>query len=729
MNFILILSVQFAIFLINLGMGIFVLFRNPKSRIHQYFCLFAAGLAGWNLSLFLTISEIGQPLLWGRLAFAFGTLMAPGLFIFATLFPRITTPRVGIETKIVLALGAFFTLLSLTPFLVKSVTVMDRLYITGELSPLYFPYLIYYLGMLILAFFRLLFKHRVSTGVHKAQLKVITAGMVVFFVPFLSTQLILPLFGIFWLNNLGPLFSVFMVLAIGYAITHYRFLDIRSLIQGGFLYLISLGMVSVVYFLSVYFVGRLLETRILHTSTQTAQALGVVVISTVIIIGYSSLKNLLQKATDRIFFRKDYVREKLLFDLTHTIIEIIDMDKFIERVLRKLVQEMRLSKAAFLIVDDHKISMLKGVGFRDHELAEPLFEQLFHIPNDGIPFFVFDELPEDHSHKELFRKFDISIAIPLRVENNEVAILILGPKLSGDTYYKRDIEILNLFAPQAAIAIFNAKAYTEIKRFSQELETRVSERTRELEESQRKELAKAEEVMKLKDEFVFIAAHELRSPVVAIRGFLELTAGAKKQFPKDIQHNLDAIERASNHLNQLINDLLNVARTESGTLTVRMEPHNFESILLTVAEEFRPRLEERRVALSFDLHPAPLVWCDTDKLREVLRNLLDNAIKYNKQGGAIDVSVYRSPDERTLICEVRDTGYGIPKNQQHKMFQKFFRADCSVTREMLGTGLGLFITKAIIEKMGGNISFSSVEGEGTTFTFTLPLAYKENPYS
>ena len=110
---------------------------------------------------------------------------------------------------------------------------------------------------------------------------------------------------------------------------------------------------------------------------------------------------------------------------------------------------------------------------------------------------------------------------------------------------------------------------------------------------------------------------------------------------------------------------------------------------------------------------------DTQKLKEVVMNLLDNAIKYNREEGRVDITVFSQND--VLITEIRDTGYGIPAEDQAKIFQKFFRAPTKETQEVLGTGLGLFVIRMLIEKMGGKVMFSSSEGKGSTFSFWLPI--------
>jgi signal transduction histidine kinase len=210
-----------------------------------------------------------------------------------------------------------------------------------------------------------------------------------------------------------------------------------------------------------------------------------------------------------------------------------------------------------------------------------------------------------------------------------------------------------------------------------------------------------------------------RSPVVAIRGFLDLVFEDKKTFPKDVRGHLDSISKAGEHLNQLINDLLETSRFESGTLKVNLAKENFNEILKDVVDEFMLPAKEKGVKISLNVAKNSYVLCDKGKLKEVLGNLIGNAVKYNKNKGNVDISAYKNLGLNMFMVEVSDSGFGIPKEQQEHIFQKFFRAGAPGTEEVLGTGLGLFVTRMLVEKMGGAISFSSAEGSGSTFTFTL----------
>ena len=206
----------------------------------------------------------------------------------------------------------------------------------------------------------------------------------------------------------------------------------------------------------------------------------------------------------------------------------------------------------------------------------------------------------------------------------------------------------------------------------------------------------------------------------AIRGFLELVEEATENFPKDVRENLDAISKASEHLNQLVDDLLEVSRSESGTIKIEVGPFDIIPLVKSVVKELSLDIDKKNIKVKVRVSkPLPLAKGDGEKVKEVITNLLSNAIKYNKEGGNVDIQVF--PQDSHLIIEIRDTGFGIPKQQQDEIFKKFFRVRAKETREVLGTGLGLFITRMLVEKMGGQVMFTSREGEGTTFAFSLPL--------
>jgi signal transduction histidine kinase len=229
----------------------------------------------------------------------------------------------------------------------------------------------------------------------------------------------------------------------------------------------------------------------------------------------------------------------------------------------------------------------------------------------------------------------------------------------------------------------------------------------------------------LKNEFVFIAAHELRSPVTAINLLLNLIFEDKRVTLDPILRDyLTKLHEAEERLLQLVDDLLEVSRTEVGRLRIKVAPQDIGQHVMAVFGDFRANALSRGVTLTYDpgMHQ-PLVMADTTKLREVLINLVSNAIKYNVPGGK--VTVEHQVRGGLLVTTVRDTGIGISKEDQSRLFQKFWRSEDFAVRSQPGTGLGLFIIKEVIERMSGTVEIDSERGRGTAITFTLPLAPPE----
>lgn len=231
-------------------------------------------------------------------------------------------------------------------------------------------------------------------------------------------------------------------------------------------------------------------------------------------------------------------------------------------------------------------------------------------------------------------------------------------------------------------------------------------------------------LQELKNEFVFIAAHELRSPVTAIKGFLSLIdEGEGGAVSKRMKSLLDPVSQANERLVQLVNDLLEIARSEAGKLQVALVPCNIEDAINAILTEARVLAEEKSVTVTYEKNSnGPQAMADPMRLKEVMMNFISNAIKYNRVGGA--VRIWHEVEGGTLVTHVEDTGIGMSREQQTHIFEKFYRAESEEVRSITGTGLGMFITKELIEKMGGAVWFTSEKGRGSRFSFRLPIAPK-----
>ena len=220
-----------------------------------------------------------------------------------------------------------------------------------------------------------------------------------------------------------------------------------------------------------------------------------------------------------------------------------------------------------------------------------------------------------------------------------------------------------------------------------------------------------------KTEFVSLASHQLRSPMAAIKWSGDmLLSGDIGQLTDKQREYVNRIYKVNEETIDLVNTLLNVSRIEIGTLAIDKRATNVPEICQSILEELAPQIEQKKIQIEKQYN-APLENVNTDPklLRIVIQNLISNAVKYTPDGGAVTIALNETANERQV--SVTDTGYGIPKEQQDKIFTKLFRADnVRKLSAVQGTGLGLYLVKSIIEALGGNISFQSEENRGSIFT-------------
>lgn len=233
----------------------------------------------------------------------------------------------------------------------------------------------------------------------------------------------------------------------------------------------------------------------------------------------------------------------------------------------------------------------------------------------------------------------------------------------------------------------------------------------------------------MKSELVSTVSHELRTPLSSVLGFTELLLSRTMKPEKQLKY-LETIHREAHRLTDLINDFLDLQRMESGTQQYNAEPVNLSSLVLGVIDQYK--LSGTHHILLEDAARNAEVEVDKDKIVQVLTNLLSNAIKFSPNSNEIKVLLHNEPER--IVVEIQDHGLGIPKNQIGHLFQKFRRVDNSASKRIGGTGLGLAICKEIIEKQKGAIGIDSVEGEGTTVWFSLPVLnhsgsrHEDEPY-
>ena len=229
-------------------------------------------------------------------------------------------------------------------------------------------------------------------------------------------------------------------------------------------------------------------------------------------------------------------------------------------------------------------------------------------------------------------------------------------------------------------------------------------------------------VERMKTEFVSISAHQLRTPLSAIKWTLKmLLDGDLGKITAEQKEFIEKTYQSNERMIKLINDLLNVTRIEEGRYLYKPSLASIENIVQSVIGSLEEEVKRKKLKLEFKkpTKKLPQIKIDIEKIGLAVQNLIENAIRYTKPEGKITVSL--SGDKKEIKLEVKDTGVGIPKDQQKRIFNKFFRAANAIRLETEGSGLGLFIVKNIVEAHGGKVWFKSEEGKGSTFSFTLPI--------
>ena len=230
-------------------------------------------------------------------------------------------------------------------------------------------------------------------------------------------------------------------------------------------------------------------------------------------------------------------------------------------------------------------------------------------------------------------------------------------------------------------------------------------------------------IEKLKSEFISIAAHQLRTPLSTLKWtFRMLLDGELGKLSSEQKKFLENSYKANEQMIALVDDLLNVSKIEEGKFLAKFSSQSIEDLVEEIIQERKVALDEKNITFKFikPKNPLPKIKVDAEKLKLAISNILDNAIKYTPSNGKI--SVYISKEDNYVRVEIEDNGMGIPKEEKSRIFEKFFRGKKAILKDPYGTGLGLFITKNIIEAHRGKIYFKSKEGKGSSFWFELPIS-------
>ncbi|MDO8661630.1 MAG: ATP-binding protein [Candidatus Omnitrophota bacterium] len=412
--------------------------------------------------------------------------------------------------------------------------------------------------------------------------------------------------------------------------------------------------------------------------------------------------------------------------LSHIISMTLEEEQIFKRIQPEYLGELGFEKAFGFLWDDEKkqFTLRFSIGYAEEEI-KPI-ASFMNSNKERCANFIMGERTLSSisasnnliSPEQLNEVFKVSsfIISPLAPQQVNKGLIFAGTQNIETQVTEGDEELLKILATQLAQSLENARLFEKIWRSQQELEKKVSERTRELTTA----LEEVKKISENKTNFVSSVSHELRTPLTSIKGYAAiLLTGKLGDLPKEVHERLEKINRHSDELVHMVNELLDISRIESGKVAMRTEICGLKEIAAKVEDLLAGQLKERKLYLNIGINPeANSVLADCTQIERVLINLIGNAMKFTPPEGKITIRSLKT--DKMVQVDVIDTGCGIPEEAHQAIFDEFYRVDNTINQEVKGTGLGLALVKHIIEAHSGKIWVTSAPGAGSTFSFALP---------
>ncbi len=699
-------------------LGIFVFSKEKNSR-NIGFSVFCFFVAFWSISYYfwqISSDEI-MAFFWIR-ALMSGAIFIPVSYLhFVYAFVDVLKKR---KKFLVFSYFLFFLFFigNFTPYFVSHLEPLMGFRFWPIAGPIYSLFLLVWFFYVIYSTYLLLKKYRISTNIVKLQIKYVIIGMTIGFIGGSTNYFLWYRISIPPVANI--LVSVYVILT-AYSIITHRFMDLKFVLRKSSVYFASFSTIILVATAIKYFL-------IIYLPEISLQADFVILILGV--LSFAPVKSYFYTLANKYFFSSFYDGQKVIAEISDKLgstLEIKNVYSFINETVENTFHTRAFAVLRYNEKNDYYIVQHNNgfkVGRQKKFIENKYLHDIFIDRNKSI---VIEEV-KDYSYKrnvqktiKLLTKLGVEVLTPLNVKDKTVGLLVLGKKESGDMYDDEDLQVLEIIGAQAAMAMENALLYEETLTFNIKLKKEIEKATRDL----RKANIELKRLDTAKSEFISIASHQLRTPLTVIKGYISMildgnfgtiNPGAKKSLQK--------VYESGERLIQLIENLLNISRIESGRLKFTYKEMSLVKMVESVVEEFSNVAREKGLKLNYKKpsKPLPKIIIDDEKIRQVVMNLIDNAIKYTKKGS---VTVRLKKDNDELKFSVSDSGMGVSPDDINYLFKKFSRGKRTSVVDTEGTGLGLYVARQMIEAHQGKIWVESKgEGKGAKFCFKLPIKSK-----
>lgn len=708
---------------INIALGFVVLRSDKNALLNRLFFIFTLILALWSTANFL-FQTLSPSLFIFQSTYSTGSLALIGALPWIIFFTKKSLRK--IQSAIIIILGIFlFFLPFFDGLIIKRIIPVDTGY-TFESGPLFTGYGIALAALLVFLLFRLIVAFRSSSGIDRTQFGYTLFGISFFAFVSFSFGVILPLFGIKSVVAYDAQSSLIWVGFTAYAITQHKLFNIKVIATQAFIVLllililfraISSNSTLDMLFESVVFVFTAVVSYFLVRSVQgevkrreeieklakeKTEALGEV---------EQRNKNLaaLQKVSGIVLNENDMklMAQRILDELP------VQLDSCVGALLSIVREGQLVAYAMSSNSFTQKIHSLVGTDLekysypikRDFNLMHNTILDKKSLDSDSLSDFISPPIPKPVAFtiQRLIGARHIE-AVPLFAGGEAFGVMMYVFTAGKEQIHGKNFEIAKAIADEISLAIQRAQAFQKLKDANEYLA----------------------QLDKMKDEFISMASHELNTPLAAIEGYLSmiLDEGMGGKIDAKTREYLNRAYDSSKRLAELIMDLLNVSRIEQGRLKMKFSNCNLYELAESVIHELQIKADSKKIYLKLagDKTKVPMTWCDPDRIREIFVNLAGNALKFTDQGGV--TIMVEAGEGGTVRGTVADTGRGIAKEDQKKLFQKFSQVKREID-EHQGTGLGLYISKNFVELHKGRIWVESEAGKGAKFIFELPVLTEE----
>ncbi len=735
-------------FFINLGLSIFVLLRSLKSKSNSvfYFSLTGFSVSAWCLSMFLYrgVRDVESSIFWAKILYVAASFTPSTFLIFCLSFLNKKVNSLVFSITIIFNLVYSFIIL-----FTNSVILNIAIPAFGEkvmyFGPLYFSvYTIYIPLGFISSFGALIYKYFKYKSRERTQILLMLLGSMSSSSIAMITNLILPTLGRFELNWFGQISTIIWLSAITYSIVQLRLFDIRFLL-GKITYYLSLSILPYVAFYGTIW----LDNFLFKSTTTTGAYILNSLVALLFVLFFNFANNFIRKSIDSNLINPGYSPLETVEELGNQLSIVFDTKDIAKTILSIISKTIRPAYENLIIIHkENELELLDYIEDRTkldpNDLKIVLAIWLKAKPKSIVLDEIQQEMFSDYSSvyeeikqlRDIMERLRIKVIVPMGQKDNIVGMIIVGEKEADSPYTVQDISFLESIANTARIAIERALFYEEVVDLNKNLQKKVEEATTEL-TTKNSELSEAlsliQESQRRERDMIDIMGHELRTPITIVRNAVSLLMSL---IEKNLQVTPDILQKytkmayeSSEREISLIETLLSATKVDSDHLQIFREDVDFLDVVNDAMLALKGRADRKGLQIVFNKPEVelPKVYADRTRIQEVMDNLLSNAIKYTEKG-QVEINVASEGD--FVKCSISDTGIGIPKEDLANLGKKFYRVKTHVSEDSSqivrpgGTGLGLYVTFAIVKIHGGQVYVESEVGKGSVFSFTVPQ-YKD----